>query len=301
VEGAPRGALIGRSLARPEGPEVDSGVARAFAMRAPFRDRAFSIPGEGALAGEWRISGVPAFEPADGRFAGYRGVALKERGPTAEPLVAGGLADPDSVRELVHEIKTPLNAIVGVAEIIEAQLLGPADDHYRLRAKEIVRQARLLLMAIDDLDFAAKAHSAAGGKQQRVNLGELIEAIAPALRELAKERGATLDASRALGDTMVATEPEVADRLIYRTCAALIGQAGRGEKLRLTLDQAGNGLRVSMTRPAALESLSENDLIGSQTDSEGAFGLRLARGLARIAGAELNAPPGAISLLFPRG
>jgi signal transduction histidine kinase len=65
------------------------------------------------------------------------------------------LTDPDSLRELVHEIKTPLNAIMGFAEIIEGQYLGPADRGYRERAAEIWRQARLLLTAIDDLDFAA--------------------------------------------------------------------------------------------------------------------------------------------------
>jgi hypothetical protein len=35
-------------------------------------------------------------------------------------------------------------------------------------------------------------------------------------------------------------------------------------------------------------------------DFEQAFSLRLVRGLARIAGADMNAPRGAISLLFPR-
>ena len=77
-----------------------------------------------------------------------------------ERLHSDLLADPDSLRELVHEIKTPLNAIIGFAEIIDGQYLGPADRRYRERAAEIVAQARLLLTAIDDLDFAAKVHSA---------------------------------------------------------------------------------------------------------------------------------------------
>ena len=135
VEGAPRGPLIGRSIARvEEGEGVDEEVERAFAMRAPFRDARFSLPGEGALAGDWKISGVPAFEPSDGRFAGYRGIALREGGPGPDPSRIGQsslLSDPNSLRELVHEIKTPLNAIIGFAEIIDGQYLGPADRHYR--------------------------------------------------------------------------------------------------------------------------------------------------------------------------
>ena len=99
------------------------------------------------------------------------------------------LSDPDSLRELVHEIKTPLNAIMGFAEIIEGQYLGPADRGYRERAAEIGRQARLLLTAIDDLDFAAKVHSAKGAARERVDLGALVDRAAAELRDIAAKRG----------------------------------------------------------------------------------------------------------------
>ena len=92
-----------------------------------------------------------------------------------EPARPDVLADPDSLRELVHEIKTPLNAIIGFAEIIEGQFLGPADRRYRERAAEIVAQARLLLGAIDDLDFAAKIHSSSRCGRRRATSAELLE------------------------------------------------------------------------------------------------------------------------------
>ena len=303
VDGVPRGAVIGRSIARAiEGDRLDPEVVRAFTVRAPFRDATLSLAGDGPLAGEWKISGVPAFEPADGRFAGYRGIALREQ-DEASPSgdTAGLLSDPDSLRELVHEIKTPLNAIIGFAEIIEGQYLGPADQPYRERAHEIVRQARLLVTAIDDLDFAAKIHSSAGGERRRVNLGELTERMTPALRELALARNVELDASRTTRDTTATTEPELADRLVFRMCSAVIEQASPGERLRLTVESAGDQVRVSMTRPVSVRALSEEQLLGSQADLDHGFKFRLVRGLARLAGADLMAPEGIVSLLFPRG
>jgi signal transduction histidine kinase len=304
VDGAPRGALIGRSISRAqngEGDRVDAEVLRAFVVRAPFREAALSVAGDGLMSGQWKISGVPAFDPSDGRFRGYRGIALREQedGRPADDAVEA-LADPDSLRELVHEIKTPLNAIIGFAEIIEGQYLGPADRRYRERAQEIVRQARLLLTAIDDLDFAAKVHSSAGGAHARINLGELVERLMPALRELAAARGVELDGPRASREATAATEPELADRLIFRMCSALIEQAEAGERLRLGVDRAGERWRVSMTRPAKLAALSEDELVGGEADFEQSFSLRLVQGLARIAGADLAAPKGTISLLFPR-
>jgi hypothetical protein len=73
VDGAPRGAVIGRTIARvqnDDGDHLDEEVVRAFAIRAPFRDAELTVAGDGLLAGAWRISGLPAFEPTDGRFAG---------------------------------------------------------------------------------------------------------------------------------------------------------------------------------------------------------------------------------------
>jgi hypothetical protein len=303
VDGAPRGAVIGRSIARAvEGDRLDPEVVRAFTVRAPFRDATLSLAGDGPLAGEWKISGVPAFEPADGRFAGYRGIALREQDePSHSDEQAGLPADPDSLRELVHEIKTPLNAIIGFAEIIEGQYLGPADQPYRERAHEIVRQARLLVTAIDDLDFAAKVNSSATGEPRRVNLGELTERLTPVLRELARGRDVELDASRTTRDTTAAAEPELADRLVFRMCSAVIEQASAGERLRLTVESAGDQVRVSITRPASVRALSEEQLLGSQADLDHGFKFRLVRGLARLAGADLMAPEGIVSLIFPRG
>ena len=302
VEGAPRGPLIGRSIARTNGDGVDEEVARAFAIRAPFRDATLTLAGEGLLAGPWRISGIPAFEPSDGRFAGYRGVALRDMPAAEDPIELPNelLADPDSLRELVHEIKTPLNAIIGFAEIIDGQYLGPADYRYRERAAEIVAQARILLTAIDDLDFAAKVHSSHGLEARRTNIGDLVERLTPSLREVASARESFVDASRTTRDLQAAVEPELAERLITRTCQAMIEQTEKGEHLRLTVDRAGEVIRVSISRPAALQGISDDDLFGMRAEAVRSSCLRLVRGLARVAGADLSASASAITLSFTR-
>jgi len=311
VDGAPRGALIGRSIARPDdgsNREGERELARAFAMRAPFRDAALVIPGDGLVSGEWKFSGVPAFDPADGRFAGYRGIAMRDVAAPAATQAASFsqdiLADPDSLRELVHEIKTPLNAIIGFAEIIDGQFLGPADRRYRERAADIVVQAKLLLSAIDDLDFAAQLHSSSSSGLRRSDLGEQIHSLAVSLRELADGRNVDLDIQRPATALPCHVEPELLDRLLYRLCATLIERARSGERLRLTVDQGKGTCRFSISRPEALRSATEHQLFDASSAGEGSelrvgFTLRLVRGLARIAGGDLVATQSALTLSLP--
>lgn len=311
VEGAPRGALIGRSIARVQDDDedrIDDEVTRAFAMRAPFRDGEMTVSGDGLVAGEWKISGLPAFDPTDGRFAGYRGIALREtaRPEPSEPAVEI-LADPDSLRELVHEIKTPLTAIIGFAEIIEGQYLGPADYRYRKRAGDIVGEARLLLRAIDDLDFAAKVHSAGGGGERRVDLLRLAERVGETLSAEAAQRSVELNLTPTTSAVIAAVEPEIAERLLIRLGSAVIERADAGERLKISLEQNNEQCRISVSRPQALRSIPDAQLFDAAA-SEGpekpgllaGFSLRLVRGLARIAGGDLAPTRAGLTLSFPR-
>lgn len=313
VEGAPRGALIGRSIARVQESDVDrldEDVVRAFARRAPFRDAEMKVGGEGLVAGAWKISGLPAFDPTDGRFAGYRGIAQRDstppppRGETAAAM----LSDPDSLRELVHEIKTPLNAIIGFAEIIQGQYLGPADHRYRERAAEIVAQARLLLGAIDDLDFAAKIHASAGGVR-RVDLARLLESLRETLSEAAAEQKVEIELVMRPGDCIAALEPEIADRLIGRFADAVIDQASAGEVLKISIEQGEKDCRIAISRPGALRNLPDGLLFDGAVAADAepkassysaGFSLRLVRGLARIGGGDLVTSPTSLALVFPR-
>jgi hypothetical protein len=299
VDGAPRGPLIGRSIAQGDS-GVDRQVERAFAVRAPFHEGVMELTGAGAIGGLWKISGVPAFERSSGRFAGYRGIAQRSAG-AAPAADAGLVGNPTSLRELVHEIKTPLNAIIGFAEIISGEYFGPAEHKYRERAEDIVAQARLLLGAIDDLDFAAKVRSAAAAESAHVNLGDLVEQLAPLLRELADSRGVDLQASRSVGDLTVAVDLELAERLIRRMGSALIERTMTGERLRLSVDRERDQCLVTMTRPAALCGVSEQELFGAPDDAGGEdLRLRLVRGMARIAGADLVISDDTVALSFPR-
>ena len=219
------------------------------------------------------------------------------------------LTDPDSLRELVHEIKTPLNAIIGFAEIIEGQYLGPADHRYRARASEIVRQARLLLGAIDDLDFAAKIHSSATDADRRTDVKRLLDQVESSLNEVVAAKGVEVEVIKPAATLIAAVESEVAERLVSRLAGAAIQHAEPRERLRIAADISEGQARIIVGKPASLRNLSDIQLFeatvtasstGEDAVLPAGFSLRLVRGLARIAGGDLSTTPTEFVLAFPR-
>lgn len=296
VEGAPRAALIGRSLAE----ELD----RRFADRLPFEDEPLVMAEAGLLAGEWRWSGIPSFFPDTGRFAGYRGTARREGASSATVEHASPALDSDSLRELVHELRTPLNAIIGFGEIIEGQYLGPAHRPYRERASSIVRQARLLADAVEDLDFAARLQS---GREEAAK-GESFDTIFPPIRlallEQAAESDVTLTISMRTSPQSCAVHPKLATRLMRRFLSTVVASAAAGERLEMVVDRIGRHLAIAVDRPQSARGLSEEQLMdpalpaGANGPLGLGFALRLVRGLASMAGGGLDVAPERLVLLL---
>ena len=302
VEGAPRGPLIGRSIARAEdGEGVDRDVERAFARRAPFRDATLALPEAGIVAGRWLISGVPAFAPDDGRFVGYRGIARRAETLRPEAMVSAPPAalDAAALRELVHEIKTPLNAIIGFAEIIDGQYLGPAQSGYRARAAEIVGQARVLLGAIDDLDFAARLRARPPEDSAKTDFADFFPPFAEWFSAEAKARGVALAIDSPPSNGLCMLDRELSERLLDRFAIAVLSAATPAETLRLAVRQEDGFCALRLSRPRALEGLSDGVLFGSQGISDSDISLRLVVGLAQIVGARLEADGGDLVLTMP--
>jgi hypothetical protein len=299
VEGAPRAALIGRSLA--------DDFSHRFAARLPFSDEPLVLAKEGELAGQWRWSGTPTFFPDTGRFAGYRGSA--QRGQVGAPEPAGeqevGTAfQGDNLRELIHELRTPLNAIIGFGEIIEGQILGPAHRAYRDRAAEIVRQARRLLAAVDDLDLAAKLQSGRARAGEGSAIAELLTALARQLEPALAGKGVRLQLPASGAGFRSALREDLAGRLLRRFVEGVLGAAEAGETLTLQLERRGGLIALSIGRPRALQRTPEQRLLDPSFSLEGesglgtGFALRLVRGLAIVAGGALEVGPDRLSLLL---
>lgn len=299
VDGVTRGPLIGVSLAvgAPQGVvRIDAGINGAFRQRQRFADVRLDVGGSSDAGGAWRVTGEPQFDAATGRFTGYAAIARRPRSDEDAGRPAQGSGASDSLRQLVHELRTPTNAISGFAELIEAQLLGPVSPVYRDHAATIRRHADGLIAAIEDLDTAARIEGRALELRPRaVAIEPLLERIAADLAPLAALRGTALDI-HPMGDHAALADDRAMERLLSRLLATLTSAAVAGERIDIAEAPAPAGqVALCFARPQALGTGGEDALLSIDADAgeEGApllgagFALRLARNLANEMGGAL--------------
>lgn len=310
VDGVARGALIGMSIAHAGAQglaQVDGVAAGGLRRRSRFDGARLEVGGVSSAAGSWRLTGIPAFDPASGRFTGFRGSARRPRADedAARP---GSTPSPDSLRQLVHELRTPTNAIAGFAELIESELLGPVPTAFRDRAASIRERAGELLAAIEDLDTAARME--VGALELRpapLPVQPMIERVLAGLAELAALRGVRVlvDGDR---DARVLADDRAAERLFGRLFATLVAAGVSGETLRASVYANPSAVEIAVDRPRSLAGLDADALLaldGGDDAVEGApllgtgFALRVARNLAAELGGALELGPARLTLRLP--
>jgi two-component system, cell cycle sensor histidine kinase PleC len=100
------------------------------------------------------------------------------------------------IAELAHEVRTPLNAVIGYAQILSQEIMGP------MGKQEYVEYARIIHSAADHLlqicDGMLSEFSPEGKTDsisvEEVDAGHVIGSVVDLFSWMARERGVTLDA-----------------------------------------------------------------------------------------------------------
>ncbi|MCC6828047.1 MAG: HAMP domain-containing histidine kinase [Novosphingobium sp.] len=294
----------------PEAP-LQAGPGLVFAMRRrqPITRERVAITGAPAIEGEWRIDATPRFEPLGGRFTGYLG---RMRRPAPRP--AGEAPSPahpqsDRMRQILHELRTPVNAIQGFAEVIQQQLFGPTPHEYRALAATIAGDAARMLAGFEELERLARLDSGAlAFDPGACDLADVITATVAQLAAFSQPRRSGFVVEMEAPALPVATERGEAERLIWRLLATLAGAAAPGEMIRLRARERDGAVRVSVRLPAALAAREDEALFhtgGGQPQALAAgmfgvgFALRLARAEARAAHGTLDRRGDKLRLTLP--
>lgn len=317
VDGVTRGAVIGLSIAEAAfggEPGSDGAAAGAFRQRAEIINARMMLEGAPAEAGEWRFSALPWFDPATGQFRGYRASARRPN-PAEMPYGRQAQQDSgDSIRQLIHELRSPLNAISGFAQIISGQMFGPVSHGYRAMAETIVADAASVQSIIDDLETAARNGQVAAERPDdaAVDIDAVVTQIECDLAGLLADQRVELNISRVGGPFIGVADDAGARRMVGRLLTALIDVSEAGGILvgqLVTESRHDDMLQLRIVRPAAIRFASASDLLdpGFSPDGEApgaavlslGFSLRLVDSLARGIGGRLDIGHNALTLHLP--
>ncbi|BBC73677.1 histidine protein kinase [Altererythrobacter sp. B11] len=287
------------------GAELDAESLHAMKRRLPIENGHAVLFGPERIEGHWRVDAAPEFT-GSGAFRGYAGRMRRDMAPADLP--PADTPGAERMRQVLHELRTPVNAIQGFAEIIQQQMFGPAPNEYRALAAGIAVDAARLLAGFEEIDRLARLES--GAMELIEGKCDLERSVATTLRRLQgvlRPRNARMDLATGPGPFTLGIAEAEALQLVWRMLAILAGGLAPGELIALSLSRAGDRLELGAELPAALSAVE--DLFtasapgGPRAISAGAFGtgftLRLARAEAAAAGGELARVGDALVLHLP--
>ncbi|MEO1731228.1 MAG: histidine kinase dimerization/phospho-acceptor domain-containing protein [Pseudomonadota bacterium] len=282
-------------------------LERAFALRQPIAGYTAELQGAVAIAGDWIVDAQPRFT-LEGHFTGYVG-RFRRPGPQEGEGSDESAREADRIRQLLHELRTPVTAVQGYAEVIQQQLFGPAPHEYRALAAAIAADAAHILAGFEDMDRLARLETGTIAMEPgETDLAMVLRQTSGQLTQVLAPRMAGIDLD--IADTLVIRVPldqEETELLIWRFLATLGGGCGANEFLDAELLTREDAVVLTCDLPRKL--LEEEDIFTAEGKPVGTainagifgagFALRLARAEARGAKGSLSHTDGRITLKLP--
>ncbi|MCK0100316.1 hypothetical protein MWU38_13070 [Qipengyuania sp. S6317L1] len=300
--------LIARSRLQSGG--TTDAMTRAFYARQIIKAAPLSLNGAPMIAGDWVVDAQPRFS-AIGGFSGYIGRMRRKLEVASDPEPSPAQQEADRIRQLLHELRTPVTAVQGYSEVIQQQLFGSAPHEYRALAAAIASDAARILSGFEELDRLAKLETGVIELEQGASdISGLAKRIIRQLAQVLDARMAGVELVEESDTALIAAiDGDSAESLMWRMLATLGGGCGAGETLQAKLSKSGGMVQLTCDLPMQL--LGEDDLFAadarpiSTAINPGLFGagfaLRLARAEARSGGGDLTRKEGALTLSLPLG
>jgi len=166
----------------------------------------------------------------------------KERAARAQAEEATRLKD-EFLANLSHELRTPMNIIIGWAHLLRA---GPLNEPQKLRAAEsIERAARSQAQLIEDLlDVSRIVTGKFRLKMQDVDVGAVLRLAVESLRLVAQGKQVVLTLSQPDTPTVVRGDADRLQQVFWNLLSNAVKFTSAGGCVDAQLEQAGESVRI---------------------------------------------------------
>lgn len=303
--------LVGRNLLDLVASEaLRDNLRRRLVKLSPFRDLPFDAEDTTGRRKLFLMSAVPVFDPVTGEVSAFRGSAsdITELTRREESLRAAKEAAETANRaktqflaNMSHELMTPLNAIIGFADVMRMGLLGPVENNeYRDYIRDIHGSAVNLMGIINDiLDVSRIENGQAEINESVCNLGELVDSVSRLVQERLQTQGLDLAVQLPARLPRVQADKRKLKQILANLLANAVKFTPRGGRITITAGVTPAGDMELTVRDTGI-GISAEDIERvmhpfAQADSglnrkyEGTgLGLSLSLGLARLHGGDLR-------------
>lgn len=292
--------------------------------REPFTDFRFDRARPDGTVVHLSISGIPLFDET-GAFRGYRGVGrditqmieaereITEQRERAEFLMH---AKSDFLARVGHDLSTPLNAILGFAQVMEMELLGGAPDSKYLDYARNIRTSGEILSALisDILDLSRIEAGKLELEDEVFALAPLMNDIGMLFRGQAEALEVTLVVETAGGVQDMRGDRKAVLQALMNLVSNAVKFTDAGGRITVTAKPDGDGLCLAVADTGAGFDMSELDIVlepfGRARQASGrrragtGLGLAIAKALAELhdGALEIDSAPGVgttAALVFP--
>lgn len=293
-------AVGGHGLALPL--QLDAAMPAIGRLRQLLRQ---ASPAAGRLTAEltfWTSRGPQAWTSevmalsgdATGRILVRR---LPDGGADKQPL-APSISPGRELRHLAHELRTPLAAVLSLADVMLGGYLGPVANPRHLDYLGSIREtARHALGVIESMLVRPLEGGRGRSADAGLDLDAVVAEIAAAMSALAVRSGARLVARTGGVLTMVAADATALRQMLLNLVANSLAHAGGGITVTMTTGVQPGGLvwvEVADNGPGIPEAVIDRLAIGGSpsTQERPEIGLLLTQALAEAQGGRLELASG---------
>lgn len=281
-----------------------TGAARRFlADFLPLRDADGRISALQAIVREdtprWRAEEQRVRQVADERRA-------RAEAEAASQAKSGFLAS------LSHEIRTPVNAIIGYAELLEMGLSGPLTEQQRRQIGRIRTSSRHLLALLTDVIDLAKVEA---GRltvvRERGSAGVAVDSALTIVRPAASARRVDVEVRGGREGVMYVGDPRRVRQIVVNLLSNAVRFAPEGSRLRvqctltdlpdaaarleagtrcwcaIAVEDCGIGVAPAM-QEQIFEPFVQGDPVRDAANGGAGLGLAISRRLARLMGGDIT-------------
>jgi signal transduction histidine kinase len=291
----------------------DANTLRAARSHLPIEAGLLTLEGAAAIAGPWRIDAAPDFARDGGHFLGYHARLRRPQAPALAAAVDEAVdtdRGADRLRQLLHELRTPINAIQGFAEVIQQQLFGPTPHQYRSLAASIASEAARMLAGFEEVERLALLETGTlDAEPGEADVTATLQKLVAQLEPMIGPREIRLRCALQPSPVTVAMAPAELERILWRLLSVMAGSAAPGERLAIVLTVEKGRASLLLTLPAALALRDDDTLFAPDGKKTGAdartamlgngFALRLAAAEMRAAGGTLVRQGAQLSVSVP--